>query len=131
MYQIYHCMLKQLDYQLYLKEYYSEEPLFAESKIVTSVYNKDFEGSLNEELIEKVKFDKIAEEKINILQQPNYTNVIKSAVINSDAIVIGSDSIPKEITETIDDQKLPLLSHQSGDSFESYLDFYRDIISQD
>lgn len=116
---------------LYLKEYYSEEPLFAESKIVTSVYNKDFEGSLNEGLIEKIKFDKISEEKINILQQPDYTNIIKSAVINSDAIVLGSDTIPKEITETIDEQKLPLLSHQSGDSFESYLDFYRGIISQD
>ena len=38
---------------LYIKEYYSEEPLFSESKIVTSVYDKDFEGSLNTDLAEK------------------------------------------------------------------------------
>lgn len=116
---------------LYLKEYYSEEPLFAESKIVTSVYNKDFEGTLNEDLAEKIKFDKIPDTKINILEQPNYTNIINSAVINSDAIVLGGDNVPKEITETIDEQKLPLLSYQSGDSFESYLDFYRELVSQD
>ena len=51
---------------LYIKEYYSEAPLFSESKIVTSVYDKDFEGSLNTDLAEKIKFDKISDEKINI-----------------------------------------------------------------
>ena len=116
---------------LYLKEYYSEEPLFAESKIVTSVYNKDFEGTLNEELAEKVKFDKISDSKINILEKPNYTNIIKSAVDNSDAIVLGSETLPKELTETINDNQLPVLSYQSEDSFEPYLNFYREVVSQE
>ena len=40
---------------LYLKEYFKDEPLFAESKIVTSVYNQSFDGSLNKEMIEKIK----------------------------------------------------------------------------
>lgn len=62
---------------LYIKEYYSDEPLFLESKIVTSVYNKDFEGSLNSGLVDKIKFDKISDDKISILQEPNYTNIIK------------------------------------------------------
>ena len=116
---------------LYLKEYYSEEPLFAESKIVTSVYDRDFEGTLNEELAKKVKFDKISNSKINILEKPNYTNIIKSAVTNSDAVVLGSDSIPKELNETINENDLPVLSYQSEDSFEPYLNFYRDLVSQD
>ena len=30
---------------LYLKEYYKDEPLFNESKIVTSVYNQSFNNS--------------------------------------------------------------------------------------
>jgi len=116
---------------LYLKEYYSEEPLFAESKIVTSVYNKDFEGMLNEDMKEKIKFDKISEDKINTLDEPNYNSIIKSAIENSDAIVMGSEVIPKELTETINNLNLPLLSYQSGDSFELYLDFYRSIVSKD
>jgi len=60
---------------LYLREFYNEEPLFTESKIVTSVYDKDFEGSLNVGLVDKIKFDKISDDKISILQEPNYTKI--------------------------------------------------------
>jgi starch synthase len=116
---------------LYIKEYYSEEPLFSESKIVTSVYDKDFEGSLNTELVEKIKFDKISDEKTNILKEPNYTNIIKSAVSNSDAIVKGSKQIPEEIDEEISKNDIPALSFQEEDSFESHLNFYEELISEE
>ena len=116
---------------LYLKEFYSEEPLFADSKIVTSVYNKDFDGTLNEELAEKIKFDKIDDSKINILEEPNYTNVIKSAITNSDAIVLGSESIPTDLSDAIKDNDLPALSYQNEDSFEPYLDFYKNLVSEE
>ena len=33
---------------LYLKEYYKDEPLFANSKVVTSIYENEIEGKLNE-----------------------------------------------------------------------------------
>ena len=116
---------------LYIKEYYSDEPLFSESKIVTSVYDKDFEGSLNSGLAEKIKFDKISGDKISILQEPNYTNIIKSAVSNSDAIVQGSSEIPEEIAEEIRNRDVPALSFQEEDSFESYLNFYKELISEE
>lgn len=116
---------------LYLKEYYSEEPLFSESKIITSVYNQDFDGTLNKDLVEKIKFDKIPDDKISILKEPNYTNILKSAVSNSDAIVQGSKEIPKELQEEISKKDVPTLSFQEEDSFESYLNFYKDLISQE
>ena len=46
---------------LYLKEFYADEPLFADSKIVTSVYGRSFEGELNPELAGKIAFDNIDE----------------------------------------------------------------------
>ena len=42
---------------IYLKEYYKEEPLFTESKIVTSLYNGGFEGNLSGDFAKKVFFD--------------------------------------------------------------------------
>ena len=45
---------------LYLKEYYKDEPLFANSKIVTSLYNQSFDDTLNTEMINKIKFDNIS-----------------------------------------------------------------------
>jgi len=105
--------------------------LFSESKIVTSVYNKDFEGELNNGLAEKIKFDNISDEKIQVLQEPNYTNIIKSAVSNSDAIVQGSLEIPEEISEEIQNTEIPALTFQDEDSFESYLNFYKELISEE
>ena len=114
---------------IYLKEYYSEEPLFSESKIITSVYDTNFEGVLNSQLAEKMKFDKIPEDKISILEEPSYTNIIKNAVSNSDAIVQGSPQIPNEIVDEIEKKQLPLLSFQEDDSFEEYLNFYSQFTS--
>jgi starch synthase len=34
-------------FPLYLKTYYKDEPVFENSKIVTSVYDKSFDESLN------------------------------------------------------------------------------------
>jgi len=114
---------------LYIKEYYSEEPLFVESKIVTSIYNQGFEGSLSTELVEKIKFDKISEDKIGILEKPNYTNIIKNAMYNSNAVVQGSKDISSEITEEIRNKDIPTLLFKE-DSFESYLNFYKELISE-
>jgi starch synthase len=49
---------------LYLKEFYKTEPLFNESKIVTSVYNQSFEGTLDMKMKEKVKFDGLDDDAI-------------------------------------------------------------------
>src|SRR5210317_217372 len=81
---------------LYLREYYKEEPLFTDSKIVTSIYNNGFEGDLNNDLVNKVNFDLTDTSKSKALKTPNYSNIIKSAIENSDAIIYGSESIDEE-----------------------------------
>jgi len=110
---------------LYLREFYKEEPLFNESKIVTSVYNNDFEGTLNTTLAEKVKFDKIDHDKITVLATPNHTNILKSAIENSDAVIKGSESISDELNSFIQDNNKPVLEYQTEETLtEAYLEFY-------
>ena len=75
---------------LYLRNYYGNEPLFENSKIVTSIYNQGFEGTLATNTIDKVRFDAIEEEAIADLEVPNYVNIMKVAIQNSDAIIVGS-----------------------------------------
>lgn len=110
---------------LYLREFYKEEPLFAESKIVTSIYNNDFGGTLNTSLIKKVQFDKIDDNRIEVLKTPNHTNILKSAIENSDAVIKGSETISDELISFIDERKKPVLDFQSEETLtEAYLDFY-------
>ena len=114
---------------LYLKEFYKEEPLFTESKIITSLYDNDFEGNLNESLADKVKFDRISEEKIATIRTPNFTNILKSAIENSDAIIHGSETISEELSSFLEEKEIPVLEYQSENLKESYLNFYADLIA--
>lgn len=110
---------------LYLKQFYKDEPLFSESKIVTSVYNKSFEGALNNELFNKIKFDKIEDDSIKILKDPTYDNIMKVAVDQSDALIVGSKELSKELLDYMKDSKKPVLEFQDKDEFaEAYTNFY-------
>lgn len=110
---------------LYLKKYYRDEPLFAESKIVTSVYGKDFEGVLDIEMINKVKFDGIDNQDIEVLETPDYTNLMKVAVSNSDAVVLAAEEIPDDLNGYIAGLDKPVLPYISIYEFEeAYAQFY-------
>lgn len=114
---------------LYLREFYKEEPLFTESKIVTSLYNSGFEGTLNTGLSDKVKFDLDESDKIATIQTPNHVNILKSAIENSDAIIHGSESIDEELISFIEEKEKAVLEYQAENIKESYLNFYADILS--
>tara|TARA_B100000809_G_scaffold22902_1_gene20057 strand:+ start:21411 stop:22220 length:810 start_codon:yes stop_codon:yes gene_type:complete len=110
---------------LYLKEYYKDDPLFAESKIVTSLYSSDFKGALNSELINKVKFDNISEEKAEILKDPSHINIMKSAIANSDGVIKASEDLCAELTDFITEQNMPSLDFHPEETFaDAYLEFY-------
>lgn len=110
---------------LYLREYYKTEPLFTDSKIVTSVYNQNFEGTLDKKMIDKVAFDGLNEEAIKPLEKPNFTNLMKIAIDNSDALIKGSEELPKELEDYIAASSKPVLDFYSLEDFaDPYTEFY-------
>lgn len=111
---------------IYLKEYYKDEALFENSKIVTSLYNNEFDGALNQGLKDKVLFDNIDEAKLNSIETPNYSNLLKIAIENSDAIVTGSENLDSDLIEYAKSLEKPVLDFHSEDNFQdAYLDFYQ------
>ncbi len=110
---------------LYLQKYYENEPLFENSKIVTSVYNQGFSGTLQKNVMDKILFDGIDEGHIALLKEPTYENLMKIAIDNSDAIIVGSEVIPEELSAYLKDLKKPVLKYHKIEDIESaYLDFY-------
>ena len=110
---------------LYLKKFYADEPLFAESKIVLSVYGKTFEGALDKDMIKRIAFDGIPEEAIASLAEPTYNNLLKVAVDYSDAIILASEDIPEELESHISNQEKPVLPYVPVQEFEeAYANFY-------
>ena len=96
---------------VYMKHYYKNEALFSET--------------LDVEMINKVKFDGVPHEAIADLELPNYENILKTAVLNSDAVIIASDSLSPSLTKFIESSNKPFLPFTPKDGFaEAYTNFY-------
>ena len=112
-------------FPLYLKTYYKDEPVFENSKIVTSIYDKAFDGNLNEKLVDKILFDEINQDLISNLKNPSYNSLMKNAIDFSDALIVGSKEIPKEVSDHLKSSKKPFLDYQTRETFsEAYTGFY-------
>jgi starch synthase len=110
---------------LYLKQYYRDEPLFKDSKIVTSIYDQSFDDTLNMGMIDKIKFDEIEDTHIVKLKTPSYSNLMKVAVDYSDGLIKGSQELPKELEDYLDNCNKPVLDFQYPEAFtEAYTEFY-------
>jgi len=74
---------------------------------------------------EKLMLDGITESDLEILSPPNYINLTKLAISNSDGIIQGSEKINPEIEKFIAQTNKPFLAYQPEDSYiAAYNDFY-------
>jgi starch synthase len=114
---------------IYMKHYYKDEALFANTKILTSVYSQSFDGNLDTELVNKIKFDGIPAESITDLETPSYENIIRASILHSDAVIIASDNLSPSLTKFIESSKKPFLPFAPKDKFaEVYSNFYKNSV---
>jgi len=111
---------------IYMKHYYKNEALFADTKIVTSVYTQGFDGMLDEKMLSKVLFDNIPESDVSVLAEPNYINILKASIMHSDAVIIASENLPEDLAKFVEGSGKPFLAYTGKDKFaEAYTNFYR------
>jgi starch synthase len=112
-----------------MKHYYKNEALFSDTKIVTSVYGHSFDGTLDSTMIDKLKFDDIPHEAIQELEVPNYESLIKTAVRNSDAVIIASENVSADLTKFIEASGVSFLPFVPKEKFaETYTEFYKKML---
>ncbi len=114
---------------IYLKHYYKDEALFSDTKIITSVYSQSFEGTLNPEMINKIKYDGVPESSVSNLENPDYENIIKATITHSDAVIIATENLSPSLTKFIESSEKPFLPFTPKDKFaEVYTNFYKDLV---
>ncbi len=110
---------------IYLRKYYESEPLFSQSKIVTSVYNQGYGGALNKEMINKIAFDGIDPSTIEELNDPTYENLMRASIRHSDAAIIGSEELNENLSGILDETEIPILPFKKKEEFsQAYEEFY-------
>lgn len=111
---------------IYMKHFYKNEALFSETKIVTSVYSQSFEGTLDAEMINKIKFDGVPNDAIADLEVSDYENIMKVTIMHSDAVIIASENLSSSLTKFIESSGKPFLPFIPKDKFaEAYTNFYK------
>ncbi|MDA3952172.1 MAG: glycogen/starch synthase [Bacteroidales bacterium] len=114
---------------LYIKKAYNEDPLFANSKIVYSVYDNDFNKPLKKDFKDKLLYENITKNDVSILKDPNYVNLSKLAIEMSDATIIGSETINPEISSFIKNSQKPYLDFKTEEEYiDAYSQFYDQIL---
>ena len=111
-------------FPLYLKTYYKDEPIFADCKIVTSVYAKDFEGVFSRDFHKKVAFDEIPDEEIKLLKKATFENLTQLSLNYSDGYVIADAETPKEIGKNSAAEKIPSLNYEETLQKDAFINFY-------
>jgi starch synthase len=115
---------------VYLRTVYADDPLFHNYKIIYSIYNNDFKSPFRTTFAGKLGFDGIDRANLKIVEKPDFVNVSKLAVNNSDGIIIGSEDINAELKKYVETLDKPVLEYQDENTYiDAYNDFYDKILS--
>lgn len=117
---------------LYVKRAYKDNPLFADTKVVYSIYDDDFEGTMNKDFTQKIKLDGITNKDIKYYKKANFVNMMMSAIDFSDGLILSSEKINGEVADYLKQSEKPILEYQDMDHYiDKYYDFYDQILSKE
>ncbi|SFE03030.1 glycogen/starch synthase [Thermophagus xiamenensis] len=110
---------------LYIKKAMNDDPYFADSKVVYSVFDDEFTVDLNDGIRDKAKIEGINDDDLKVLNPANHINLTKLAIDNSDGIIQGSEKINSEIEKYIKESGKPFLEYQPEEKYiDAYNEFY-------
>lgn len=117
---------------LYAKKSYRDNPLFAETKIIISLYDDDFKEELAPGIAKKIKYDGITKQDLAYYKKTDYVSLLKAAMEYADGIIIGSPKINEEIMDHVRKTDKTVLEYQDMDQYiNAYSDFYDKILVEE
>ena len=109
----------------YVKKAYHEEPSFANTKIVTSLFSEQLKGDLGSKFKSIVAFRDVKKELVSGYNEKfDFVELGKLALDYSDGIIEARPTVNKELLDYAAEKKLPILKYPGEDFIESYVDFY-------
>jgi starch synthase len=115
---------------LYVKKSFKDNPLFADAKLVYSIYEDGFDKELDKNFKTKLLYDGITKKDVELLATPSFENLTKLAVDNSDGLIMGSPQINTTIENYVSVSKKPVLPFKNTDDYiDAYAAFYDELLS--
>lgn len=113
---------------LYLKHRYGDDPTFANTKVVYSLFDNPFEGSFDERMADKLKLDGFTDGHLEPLAgATDHAALNRLAMAHADAIAVSSENIPDELLSFARNSGKPLLEYPGEGNPAAYRDFYQSL----
>ena len=119
---------------IYLRGTFADDPVFRGSKVVVSLYNDGFGGTLDAGVRKKIENEGIRDPKLEILDTPSYENLMKLVIDYADGVVIEERLKNKALADHVRRSKKPVLDwdgdRQSAQYMDVYHTFYEELLSE-
>jgi starch synthase len=112
---------------LFIKKIYIDNPIFANSKVIYSIYNDSFDKTFRS-LHTKLKGSGIPQKDAFLYKQATFESTMKLAANYADAVVISHKDVSEEIRTYIAHSKKLSFEHKEEQYAEDYLALYNSII---
>lgn len=116
---------------LYVKTAYHDDPTFANSKVVTSLFQTDFKRTLGNRFKQCVEYGSA---KVSLLDKYaedfDYPEFGKMAIDYSDAIIEAGEDINPELKVYAESTDKPILAYPGEDYVAAYKDFYNKLLAE-
>ena len=113
---------------LYIKTAYHEEPSYANTKVVTSLFTKSMTSDLGSNFKQCVVFK---EAKADLLKkysdQFTFDELAKLAIDYSDGVIAAHKDVSKDLLKYATDNNIPTLDYPGEDFAQAYEEFYEKI----
>lgn len=109
---------------IYLRNGFAEDPIFNDLKIVVSLYDDTFPGTLAPDFKTKVENEGIKDEKLEIIDEPSYENLMKLVIDYADGVVLHTPDPGRGIAGYLESSGKKVLEYADATA-ENYLDKYQ------
>ncbi|MDE5851591.1 MAG: glycogen/starch synthase [Alistipes sp.] len=112
---------------VYLKTMFADEPLFRNVKVVVSLYDDAFAGTLDAGLRDKIAGEGIESKNFDLLDTPSYENLHRFVMTYADGVVAASERVDAKTLDMARASGKPVLEYHSPadeDFFDNYMRFY-------
>ena len=112
----------------YIKTAYSEEPSFANTKVVTSLFTDTMKSDLDANFKKCIAFREAKPELLKDYADTfNFMELSKLAIDYSDGVIAAHKSVKKDLLKYAKEREIPTLKYPGEDFGDAYAEFYENI----
>ncbi len=116
----------------YLKTAYKNEPLFQNSKVIYSIYDKTLEKTFPESFLEKASINNLTADDLKAYKNGTGITLHEGAIEFADGLIRGSETIDDNVSKVLDSAGKPVLDYKNEEEYLSeYFSFYQEILGEE